>query len=83
MGGLLHVTGDPAGPPTKVEGNWNSSDFTNLLTGWRGNDRSYNCIIRSWSHSCRTAPKERHRDGPVDPVQPVGHTGERIQVETR
>ena len=22
MGGLLHVTGDPAGPPTKVEGNW-------------------------------------------------------------
>ena len=26
MGGLLHVTGDPAGPPTKVEGNWSGGD---------------------------------------------------------
>ena len=76
MGGLLHVTGDPAGPPTKVKeigiNNVNSPD---LNKGGCGHDRSSNSIVCTRCHPRCSSPKKGDWKGSVDPVQPIGHPG--------
>ena len=79
MGGLLHVTGDPAGPPTKVKAN----DIHDVNVPHKGgccHDGSRHCTVCSRCHPRRSPPKEGHWEGSVDPVQPIGHPGDRIQV---
>ena len=57
MGGLLHVTGDPAGPPTKVEGNWSGSDqggrsWQPIGKGKNGAKIFVKCVLYYFRNKC-------------------------------
>ena len=77
MGGLLHVTGDPAGPPTKVNVNGinNNVNILDPNKGGRGHDGPSNSIVCTRCNPRCSSSEKGHWEGSVDPVQPIGHPG--------
>ena len=58
----------------------NNMNILDLHIGGCCNDGSSNSVVCPWCHPGCHSPKEGHWKGSVDPVQPIGHPGDWIEV---